>query len=310
MKLSPSEIQSFTLAQFNTYDLKGLEINKEVALKSLNKDFIEEINDLNRESTKKARHLHFKVKGTVPNDYAEKRLILDHEKSIIYGIRNMGANPELPFINLIPNFEITSKEIALSLYENIKEEFKAFSPLYLSFHTSNIINADFSGSIYMVAKTEHVKEKNPWPMEEKLSFSPIHDDSYYDWYQKGYEQFHKEVPALRERVTLNSKETMAYSLSQGLLKFIEINGERIGLIAAEKSQFLGHSGLYFNEIFITKEWKGKGIAKAIQLKFIQSFVQDLDYIWGTIDSANLPSYRTAQTNGRRPIRYEAFINLK
>jgi len=86
---------------------------------------------------------------------------------------------------------------------------------------------------------------------------------------------------------------------------VYMKGKKIGLIAEERSPFLGHSGVYFHEIFISKKWKGKGLAKAIQRKF----VNDDDFIWGTIDAQNLPSYKTALVNKRRPIRFECFLKI-
>jgi hypothetical protein len=310
MKLNHLEEQSFALAELNTYDLTELSINKETALKELREDLVSEIEDLNSEETKNSRFDHFKVKGVSPNDYSEKLLKLDDDKSIVYGIRNMGGNPNIPFIQIIPNFDISSKEMSLKIYERIKNDFKAFGPLYLSFHTRTRINADFFGSIYMVAKTIDLAGKKPWPIEDRISFVDINDNSYYKWYKNGYDEFHSDFPGLKEKVTVNGESSMTDSLEQGLLKFVEIDGERIGLIAGEKSELLGHSSVYFHEIYISKKWKGKGIAKAIQRKFIALFANELEYVWGTIDSSNLPSYKTAYSNGRRPIRHECFINLK
>ena len=59
-----------------------------------------------------------------------------------------------------------------------------------------------------------------------------------------------------------------------------------------------------------KKWKGKRLAKAIQRKFVAELAYENDYIWGTIDSANLPSYKTAFANGRKAIRVECFANLE
>jgi L-amino acid N-acyltransferase YncA len=102
---------------------------------------------------------------------------------------------------------------------------------------------------------------------------------------------------------------MSDSLEQGLLKTVELNGKRIGLIVGEKSDFLGRTGIYFHEIYISSDWKGMGLAKAIQRKYISLFANELELIWGTIDSANLPSYKTAYSNGRRAVRYECFVKL-
>ena len=114
---------------------------------------------------------------------------------------------------------------------------------------------------------------------------------------------------LKDKVTINSKKVMQDSIEDGLLKSVLLNGKRIGLIAAKISKFLGYNGMYFNEIFIDKNFKGKGLAKAIQRKFIQEFSRSNEFIWGTIDSQNLPSFKTALANGRKPIRFECFVPI-
>ena len=310
MKLKEKLTQSLTVAIFNTYDLKDLKVSTIKANKEIRDDLIEELEDLSSEETKRARLDFFKVRGAIANDYTERCLKISDEKEFIYGIRNMGGNPEIPFIQITPNFEINSKDEALRIYELIKHEFQIFSPLYLSFNSSKKVDADFYGSIHMVASIDALLEKEPWPDEDQISFEAINNDSYYEWYQNGYKEFHEETPNLKARVTLNSLCSMEDSLEQGLLKYAIFEGERIGIIAGERSNFLGHTGVYFHEIYISKKWKGRGHAKLIQRKFIEIFCHDLNFVWGTIDSENLPSYKTAFSNGRRPIRYECFINLK
>jgi hypothetical protein len=122
-------------------------------------------------------------------------------------------------------------------------------------------------------------------------------------------EFHHDNPDLKWKVTLNSKETMNESFEQGLLFFAKINNEKIGLIAAIRENFLGRPGIYFNEIFISKKWREKGLAKIVQRQFLEEVCCDNEVIWGTIDAANSPSYRTALSNGRIPIRYESFFEL-
>ncbi len=306
MKLNENELQSFVMAELNTYDLNDLSLNTELALKEIRDELLEELEDLNSDDTKQARLDYFKVQGAKKDDYREKLIEVEKDKAVIYGIRNMGGNPEIPFIQIRPNFSISSKEESLKIYDLIKEDFKLFKPLYLSFQAVRKAHADFYGSVHMIARTSELINKEKWPHEDSIEFTNISDDSYYDWYTKGYEEFHTDHPELKNKVTINSSESM----KDTLLKLVTLGGERIGLIAGEESNFLGNSGVYFHEIFISKKWKGKGLAKAIQRKFVEIFCSELDFVWGTIDCNNLPSYKTASSNGRRPVRYECFVNLK
>ncbi|MBT7611033.1 MAG: hypothetical protein HN576_14825 [Bacteriovoracaceae bacterium] len=309
MKLNKDDVQSLAMAVLNTFNLTDLVISKETALDELRDDVISEFDDLNSEDTKKTRLEHFKIEGANLDDYSERLLCLDEDRKILYGIRHMGGNKEIPFVQLTPNFSIDSKSEALEVYKSIKSELGVFNPLYLNFWTKDEVDADFLGSTYMVSTSQKFKELRPWFDESGLEFEDISSDSYYDWYKRGYDEFHADFPELEKKVTVNSADSMRESLEQGLLKFVNIDGEKIGLIAAEQSELLGHDGIYFLEIYIKRKWKGKRLAKAIQRKFVEKFTEGHEFIWGTIDFSNLPSYKTAFSNGRRPIRYECFVKL-
>ena len=310
MTLHKNDVQLFAKAALDTFDLKEFSMDEEKAFSELQDDIVSEFDDLNSEDTKKARNYHFKVPGADLDDYAEKILLLESGKKVIYGIRHMGRNPDLPFIQFYPNFCIQSRTEALEIFEKIKHEFEVFRPKYICFWSRDEIDADFFGSIYMVSTSKQMKELNKWPIEDELHFIKITDDSYYDFYLSGYKEFHKYTPKLSMKVTVNSLNTMKESLDDGLLYYIEIGGNRVGLIAGVRRKFLGEEGIYFNEIFISKHWKGKGLAKAIQRKFISFNTAGHEFVWGTIDSHNLPSFKTAKSNGRIPIRYECFVLVR
>jgi hypothetical protein len=309
LKIEQQKLWSFAMAEMNTYILNDLDINKELALKELEKEILSEFEDLNSQQTKKARLEYFKIKGVKEDDYNERVLDLDEHRSIIYGIRHKGANKNVPFIRIRANFNITSLNQVKFIAEKIEHEFKVFKPLYINFHSKDKLDVTLHGCILMVSPVVNIKNLKPWKKENDISLIEVNDESYYDWYVRGYQEFHKASPELIFNVPVNSKRIMDDSKDQNLLFYIEYNGSRIGLIAAEKSSLLGRDGLYFNEIFISKDWKGKGLAKQVQRKFIDLYGNDHELVWGTIDSMNLPSYKTAYSNGRRPIRFECFHKL-
>ena len=247
--LMKHDVQLFALATLNTFHLSSLEINQEVALGDLRDDITSEFEDLNLQDTKKARLDHFEVSGAGLNDYSEKLLCLDGHRKVLYGIRHMGGSRDVPFVQFTPSFPIGSKSEALEIYKAIKSELKVFNPLYVSFWTKSKIDSDFIGSVYMVSTSDKLKALTPWEQESAIRFKDISDDSYYDWYKKGYDEFHVDFPNLRQKVTVNSANSMKNSLEQGLIKYIFIDGEKIGLIAAEKNKLLGHDGIYFHEIY-------------------------------------------------------------
>lgn len=307
MKILEKDLGDFAEAMLATYDLSEMDFNRDVAIESLRKEIKDEFTDLNEEKVKKQRAEFFKVGR--PEDYTEHLIDLGNGKLVVCGIRYIGCDLDYPFVKMYANFSISDKAIAKEVYESVKDKFIVFSPKFVSFFSPQKIEADRMGYVYMVAPFEKIKDAAPWENDHLLELKKISSDEYYDWYKQGYEEFHLERPDLKGRVQANSKEVMSDSLKQGLMYYGLIDGERAGFIAGVKSEFLGHAGLYFNEIMVRKKWKGKSIAKVIQQKMIKDAGSFSEFVWGTIDYRNQPSYKTALSNGRRPVRFEIFVKV-
>lgn len=309
MNLNDLSVQEFARTELNTFNLKEFNLNESLALNELSKEIRSEWEELNSSEVKKSRWEFFKIPGTKPEDYSERLLTLKDGRKLIYGIRHFGGDCNLPFVSLRPNFKIKRLEDTLELYRLIKDELAPFRAQSLCFWSNQQLVIGQIHSTYLVATASEIKAMKPWSEEANLVLRASADDSYYDYYKLGYKKFHLERPDLKSKVTLNSLDIMEASREQGLLYEVFYQGSRMGLIAAERSSLLGHEGLYFNEIFIETRWKGKGLAKALQRKFVHQYARDEDLIWGTIDSSNVPSYQTAIRNGRRAIRFESFVDV-
>lgn len=309
MTLKKSDVQSFAKAELRSYDLSELSLCEEEALREIEKDIQSEWDELNDPSVMKARFEHFKIEGATPESYRESFKEIDEKRLMLYGIRHFGGDKNLPFVQMRLNFQPKDKSEVKRLYDSIKLELEVFKPQKISLYSSVESDCDLFGSTFLVAKSIDCLNLRPWSSEDEIQFKKIEDDSYYEWFKQGYRSFHRLNPHLEKKVPLNSLETMSESKDEGLLYQAFYQGELMGLIAGLRSSFLGHDGMYFNEIFIDQKWKGKGLAKAIQRKFISITCKGHEYIWGTIDYSNHPSFKTALSNGRKPIRYECFYNL-
>ena len=98
-------------------------------------------------------------------------------------------------------------------------------------------------------------------------------------------------------------------MDAGLLWGIYDQKQLIGLIQGEHSQYLGQNCLYFSELFLVEEYQRKNIASRAQLLYIYALRQEKSLIWGTIESNNIPSMKTALKIGRQNIRTEFFYPL-
>jgi len=299
----------FAKITLSTYNLDGFDIDEQTALEAICNDINETLLDLNNEKTKLARFNRFKISQVDPEDYKEHIISLDNDRKIICGIRHEGGNVKMPFVNIETNFKSSKKELLLIYKEQLEKYFKKFAPIHLRYYTKNKSLENTISNGYLIQKASIIKNKKPYPEEKLIELVNPNDDSYYDWYIKGYQTFHENFPELKTSVTSESKKSMDNCLKDGLLKIAKYKGERIGLIAADKDSFLGVPGIYFIEIFIDEKWKGKGLAKSIQRKFIDSLSNGNEIIWGTIDYQNKPSYKTALSNNRIPIRFENFASL-
>lgn len=309
MSLNDDDIIDFAKAQLSSFDLSEFEVDQEVALEELCEEIVSNWEELNSDEVKISRHEHFQIPNTTSEDYSEKVFEIGRDKKVIYGIRHMGGSKDHPFVFIKPNFDINNSKEALSIYKNFKDEFISFAPIFLSFWTNKQIETDMRGSTYLVTQAFKMRKIDTWKDENELKLVQVKDESYYDWYKEGYDRFHQERPDLKNKVSVNTLEDMSGCLEDGLIYKAYYQNEKIGLIAAEMSPFLGHRGIYFHEIFVNQDWKGKGLAKAIQRKFVDQVAYDNDFIWGTVDHYNIPSYKTALANTRLPIRFENFIKV-
>lgn len=96
-------------------------------------------------------------------------------------------------------------------------------------------------------------------------------------------------------------------LRDELLFFIFIDSKKAGLIGGRTAGLLGKLGVYFTEIVLSSDFKGKGFASVAQRAFIDSLPDGIELIWGTIDSKNVSSTKTALRVGREAVRSEFFV---
>lgn len=305
-----------TAAAVKTFDLACFaNINLEAASNTLRSD-LDDLLGLNDPKVMNQRYDFFKVPGSEPKNYEERVVQISNRKSVLAGIRHAGGNKEKPFINLWPDYEFMNIGDVNEAYEAFAEQFEVFSPKHLSFWLNP--NLDFAKELestvkpnlrYIVGSIAKIKRKQKPDNYQKVSLAPVKDNNYRDWYEQLYMDFHSRNNELKDWVPVNNDEDMDSCLKDRLLFFIYIEGKKAGLIGGRKQDLLGKSGLYFTEIVLSTEFKGKGFAPAAQRMFIDHLSSDIEVIWGTIDCQNVSSTKTALRVGRSAIRSEFFLPL-
>lgn len=310
MELDAELARSFAEGALASFDVTGLDLDREAALRALETEFCDDFLELNEAMVRFRRWERCALEGTRPEDFAEHLVEVGGGRKILCGIRHLGLNLEKPFVRLWPNFALSSAAEAKALYETFLEErFACFRPICIRIFTPSGKESEAAGALHLAARARSYFERDAWPGEGELTLADPGSDDYYAWYAGAYRRFHEAHPALKDRVTLNDAAFMEDCRQQGLLRVARWGGERIGLIAAERERFLGHSGIYFVELLLLRGWQGRGLAKALQRKFVVSCCVREDLVWGMIESKNAASLRTALANGRKVVRGECFLML-
>ena len=82
MTITKKRLKRFFQAVLQTYDLSNLEIDRDIALNSIESELESNLNDLNQNNVKASRAKWIKI--GCPDDYAEHVVSLTHDKKVIW----------------------------------------------------------------------------------------------------------------------------------------------------------------------------------------------------------------------------------
>lgn len=309
-------IREFAKATLSTYDqIFTSKFDQNKSLECIITEIEDERLTLNRPETVAIRLNHYRrfFPDASLADFQEKKLATSNK--FLAGIRFIGGDGKEPFIDVLPSWEITTESEILEIMDLIKREFRVFEPKYLQFWVDpSFEKLPFTKIPFQVARRVICGfigelEKPAEPCNVHIQLSKVDDDHYYDWYKGVYADFHNKNPNLVNWVPCNSKEEMDENRLQKLLFWIDINGERAGIIGGCKSTLLGINAIYMDEILLTDSFRGKGFASQVQKIYLASMSGRFDLVWGTIDAKNISSTKTALRVGRKIVRSEIFIPL-
>ena len=128
-------------------------------------------------------------------------------------------------------------------------------------------------------------------------------------YQHEHQAWRSETPALASFVSESDLDGLQEAADQGLLMSLRDNHGFAGLAAATVAPLFGRRAVCMLDVFLTERLRGKGLAPAMQSTFLTGQRSGADTVWGHIHARNIPSLRTAQKLGRRPVQQEYFVSL-
>lgn len=128
-------------------------------------------------------------------------------------------------------------------------------------------------------------------------------------YQHEHQAWRSDAPMLAPLVSESHEEGLQQAADQGLLMTLRDDHGIAGLVAATISPIFGRRAVCMLDVFLTERLRGRGLAPAVQSTFLTGQRSGADTVWGHIHAGNLPSQRTAQKLGRRPVQQEYFVSL-
>lgn len=310
MELDDELARSFALAAWECYDLRGIEVKKERALRAIVSEYQDNFADLDDDVVKEGRWKHCGISGTQPEDFAEQIVEVGDGRKVICGIRHLSMNLEKPFVQVCPNFVWRDTAEAREVYDAyLRERFSMFGPRWVQIFSKTGVESEAGGSLVVAARSGDMMQVERREEAPSVQLVSSETDDYFDWYSNSYDEFYESFPEKRDWIQKNDIELMRACREDGLLKIAKVDGERVGIIAAERSPFLGYDGVYFVEILVVPEWRRKGVAREMQRTFVAECCRDAAFVWGLIDRGNESSLRTAKANGRKVVRGECFLEV-
>jgi len=302
------DFKKFAVNTLNGYHLKEVKLDKNAALNFLSREIESDFKGLNQLDIQEKRNAFFKIKNCTASKYKEYCIETSKGAQIICGIRHLNLDKNNAFVSFKSDGYLNCKAIKEIYNKDLISLFSVFEPKYIQYFSKFKSKNNLVAQCTLLQMSDKIKATKLAPSYNFKFVNPTNKD-YFEDYVAEYQKFHLAYPDLINRIPVNDLETMELSRQHNLLKLVYLDAKHIGWIAAENLNFLSARGVYFNEILLKQNMRGKGLAKYIQNQFIHDFVEDDTVVWGTIDFQNKASLRTALHNKRNAVRYEHFIVL-
>ena len=260
-------------------------------------------------------HGAFYIEGAVPKDYLWKCLEMPSGKKLIAVINFMGLDLGKPFIRVMaiePLLESIGELEALAAF--LKAEFFMFSPpricVFDGLGKFSEETERLKFDMWNVAAPLNVIREVKFDVSQQLRLEKAVNLDFYEWYEREYHLFLEEHPAHKIWLQLTKREEFQGMIEEETCYLCFLGDLRIGLIAAEYQEEKFLTGYCVYEELIVQTHRGKGYGKQMQQLMIRELPirDEQDLLWGTIDSGNKISLRTAMACGRKKLGKWIYFN--
>ena len=242
-----------------------------------------------------------------------ERLLEDSgERTVISGLRYRNLDPAFPFVAVKTTARVNDAEAADALAAQVAEAYRGVGVRGFTFWEQpglDLSSAE-SWATVMAGPLDVAAEADGRDLTGALTICwPEIAAEVFSDYQHEHQAWRSDAPELAPFVSESRQEGLQEAADQGLLMTLRDDHGFAGLVAATISPVFGRRAVSMLDVFLTERLRGKGLAPAVQCTFLTGQRSGGDTVWGHIHARNIPSLRTAQKLGRRPVQQEYFVSL-
>lgn len=242
----------------------------------------------------------------------ERLLDASDGSTVISGLRYRNLDPAFPFVAVKTTARVNDAESADTLAAQVAEAYHGVGVRGFTFWEQPGLDLSvaerwatvMAGSLCVAARADERDLTGALTISWPEAATEVFAD-----YQQGHQAWRSDAPMLAPFVSESYEEGLQEAADQGLLMTLRDDHGFAGLVAATISPIFGRRAVCMLDVLLTERLRGRGLAPAVQSTFLTGQRSGADTVWGHIHAGNLPSQRTAQKLGRRPVQQEYFVSL-
>jgi hypothetical protein len=253
------------------------------------------------------------VDGTEPGMYRLREIDISSNDAVLAGIHFVGRDVTRPFVNVFAQSRDFSGPEVSAATSALISAFSAFNPSRVRWwspeqrelRTLPLATGD---QRLVVGRLSEIREVPVARLPDRFSFHAEPAAVWYEEYALAYTDALASGVAMERRMTAESRDTLKECERAGALFTLRDGGRLAGLMAARPQTLRGLKGWEIVEEFLWSDYRGHGLAAAMQQRFTSGLDQRHgQLVFGEIHDMNLPSLRTALRAGRTDVGGWVFV---
>lgn len=221
-----------------------------------------------------------------------------------------------PFVEIVAkNFTVQHEDEWREIARLLGTVYQLFQPQHIRFfdgidHIKEETAHFTFDQWYVAGLLNDLKQKPFSATTDHITFQISQDLSFFDNYRKAFQQLVEAAKDSEVLVQFEAKEKLQEFLLKKNIIEVFFRDQWAGFIAVRKDIYKYFKGYVVFEEILLDEFKGLGLGKTLQRAMINYLKSENDeLIYGTIDHRNIPSIKTALSNGRKKVGKYVFCKI-